>query len=249
MLVDVHAHLDDKSFNSDLDKVIERSKKNNVVSIINCGINPESNRKTLELANKYKIIKAALGLYPIDALKLNNEEIQKEIEFIKQNKEKIIALSEIGLDYKFSKENKKQKEIFLEFVSLAEKFSLPIIVHSRYAEKDIVTILESSKLKKIVFHCFNGDKNLIKRIQDHNWFFSIPPIIVRSEHFQFLVSETDINNLLTETDSPYLSPYFNKRNEPSFVKETIKSISEIKKIKIPETEEIILKNYKNIFLK
>jgi len=162
MLVDVHAHLDDKSFNSDLDKVIERSKKNNVVSIINCGINPESNRKTLELANKYKIIKAALGLYPIDALKLNNEEIQKEIEFIKQNKEKIIALSEIGLDYKFSKENKKQKEIFLEFVSLAEKFSLPIIVHSRYAEKDIVTILESSKLKKIVFHCFNGDKNLIK---------------------------------------------------------------------------------------
>jgi len=109
LLVDVHAHLDLKEFDSDLDEVINRAKTAGIKVIINNGLNPESNRKTLELSKKYEILKPALGLYPDDAIKLTQEQIRDEINFIKRNKDKIIAIGEVGLDYKYCKEKKNQK--------------------------------------------------------------------------------------------------------------------------------------------
>lgn len=248
MLVDVHTHLDDKQFEKDLDKVISRIKKNFVV--INNGVDIKSNRKTLELSNKHSFIKASLGLHPVDALKLTNNQIDKEINFISENKKKIISIGEIGLDYHWIKENKDKKReivIFEKMLSLAEKIKKPAIIHSRKAVEDVLDVLTSFKVK-IVLHSFEAKKKFINKAIEEQFCFSVPPSIIRSDYFQKLVSLVPVSLLLTESDAPYLGPYKNKRNEPSYVVQSIKKISEIKRLPLLKLESDIYKNYTSLFV-
>lgn len=260
LLVDVHAHLDHKLFQKDLDKVISNAKKNNVKAIITNGVNPETNRFALNLAEKHNIVKAALGVYPIDSLNIDMKKgfyplkdnivnVDEEIKFIEKNKDKIAAVGEVGLDYYWDKDHiEEQKKVFEKFIKLAEKIKKPMIVHSRKAEQDAVDLLKSSNLKKVIMHCFSGNFKLVKEIQDNGWYFSIPCIVVKSQQFQKIVEETNISKLLTETDAPFLSPYPNKRNEPRFVIETIKKMAEIKKMNEEEVANNIFMNYQKVFL-
>jgi len=244
ILVDVHAHLD---YLEDLDSVIDNAKKNNVKTIISNGTNPESNRKTLEICKKYDFVKAALGIYPIELKKLSEEDVEKELSFIKKNKKIIVGLGEVGIDYKYGGTIKnKQINLFKQFIELSQKIKKPLIIHSRKAEQDVIDLLESSKAK-VVLHSFEGNFKLVKKAADLGYYFSIPTNIVRSEHFQKLVEETDINQLLTETDSPYLSPFPDKKNEPSFVIESVKKIAEIKNLDIEETANNVFMNYQKVF--
>ena len=262
MLVDIHAHLDHERFKDDLDIVIENARKAGVKAIITSGVNKSTNRKALEIAEKYKdIVKCSLGIYPLDALAeelkkepntfvrdIENLDIDEELKFIMKNKDRIVAVGECGLDFNWTKSfEKEQKSNFQKVIKAVEKINKPIIVHSRKAELEAVEILESCKIKNIVMHCFNGSKKLIKRAVDNGWYFSIPPLIVRLQHFQMMAEIVDINQLLTETDCPYLSPYFGKRNEPAFVIETVKKIAEIKGMNEQEVKENIFKNYNDVF--
>lgn len=253
ILVDVHAHLDWKDF-KDLDEVIERAKLAGVKAIISAGVDPKSNRQVLEIAKRYDIVKAALGIYPPDALgrETNTEnlvDIDKEIEFITLNRSKIIAIGEIGLDYKSEDADKEmQKHVFVNQLRLAKKLNLPIIVHSRKAELEVIEILEKEGMKKVVLHCFSGKTSLIKKAICLGWSFSIPTNVVKSEQFQNLVKIVPLPQLLTETDSPFLSPFQGKRNEPAFVAESVKKIAEIKKLDQLEAANIIYSNYQNMFL-
>ena len=259
LLIDAHCHLDHVFFKDDLDQVIERAKKAGVKVIITSGINPESNRKALALAEKFDIIKVSLGIYPVDALAKEIEvgeypmqpavfNVDEEIEFIRKNKDKSIAVGECGLDYYWIKnKNKEQQEVFSKLISLAEKIKKPIIVHTRKAEEDCVTMLECSKLKNIILHCFSGKKNLVKSASDKGWYFTVPTNVVRSQQFQEMVKMVNIAQLLTETDAPYLSPFKEKKNEPAFVAETIKKIAEIKKMDQEEVANNIFMNYQRIF--
>ncbi len=260
MLVDVHAHLSHERFSKDLDKVIERAKKVGIKAIITSGVNVPTNREALKLSEKYDFVKASLGLYPIDLLDLSSDEsglsrqvepfiLEDEFKFIKKNKDKIVAVGEVGMDFAWDKKyHDKQKKNFEKIITFAEKLKKPIIIHSRKAEKECLDLLESSKLKKVLLHCFSGNKKLIKKAEELGYCFSIPTIIVRLQHFQTLVEMVSMNQLLTETDAPWLSPYPGKRNEPSFIIETIKKISEIKKLNKEEVEKIIFMNYKRFFL-
>jgi TatD DNase family protein len=262
-LIDVHAHLDHALFESDLPDVIERARQAGVKKIIANGVDPQTNRKVLQIAKKYPVVKPALGIYPPDALRtevsedgyplnlktLTMQDIEEELEFIK--KAKPIALGEVGLDYKTgAKEEsgkKEQKQVFQKFIELSEKLKVPLIVHSRKAEPDVVEMLESSNAKKVVLHCFSGKFSLVKRARDNGWSFSIPVNVVRSEQFQNIVAQVNLSQLLTETDAPYLSPFPGKRNEPAFVLESLKKIAEIKQLTLEDTANNILMNYKNLF--
>ena len=247
MLVDVHCHLD---FCKDADKVVENAVNAGVKVIVTSGVSAETNKKALEYAGMYDIVKCSLGLYPPDALTKETGEVvdvDEVIEFIKSNKEKVIAIGEVGLDYKEGKDKQLQKDAFLKMIKLAKELDKPLVVHSRKAEKDVVDMLEESGYKKVVLHCFCGKKNLVKRAADNGWFFSIPTNIVRSEQFQDLVKEVNINQLLTETDAPFLSPYPGKSNEPAFVIESVKKISEIKGFTVEETMKTLFMNYRRLF--
>ena len=264
ILVDIHAHLDHERFKKDLNEVIERARKAGVKRIITSGVNSATNRMVLKIAEKYPdIVKVSFGLYPLDALAKELEEgeasgfprdiqpinVDEELEWIKENKDKCAAIGECGLDFNWGREKElEQKKVFQKVIDLAEKIDKPIVVHTRKAELEAVEMLESSNLKKIVLHCCMARKHLIKKAADNGWYFSIPPIITRLQHFQTMADIVNINQLLTETDAPYLSPFPGERNEPAFVIETIKKIAEIKNFMPEEVANNIWMNYNRVFL-
>lgn len=253
MLVDVHCHLDFEGLSERLDKVIENAKKANVKSIITSGVDPKTNRLALEISSKYDIVKASFGMYPIDALHregIINEpfNVDSELKFLEENKEKFIAIGEIGLDLHNGKDLGQQKEVFSKVLEYAKKLNKPVLIHSRKAETHALDVLESFDMKKVVMHCFTAKKSLVKRAYDMGYSFSIPPIIVRLEQFQQMAELVDINHIFTETDAPFLSPYKDIKNEPAFITETIKKISKIKKMTTEEVENNIFMNYQQMFL-
>jgi len=259
MLIDIHTHLDHAYFDKDRNKVVENAEKENVKVILTAGINPETNRKTLELAKKYEIVKASLGIYPVQTLKKEIEEageplkfydfdIDEEIRFIEENKDTIVGVGEVGLDYKWTRDHDaEQKELFQKMISLAERINKPIIVHSRKAESDCIDMLSSSKIKGVLMHCFSGKKKLVKKIVDKGWYLTAPTCIVRSPQFQSNVRMTPITQLFCETDAPYLSPFKDKRNEPAFVAEAYKQVAELKGMEVEEVVNSMWMNWQKVF--
>ena len=271
LLVDVHTHLDHSLLINKIDEIIHRAKNAGLSHVITNGINPETNRICLELSRKYGIVECGMGVYPRDALKkevetgeaqlkvvncerVRNEahshstefDIDEEISFIKENKESIVAVSEVGLDFVHG-ENRHQIEDFEKMIKLAEELKKPIVVHSRKAEQKCDEMLESSKNKKIVMHCFSGKKSLVKRIADNGWFLTVPAIVVRSQQFQDIAKNVPISQLFCETDSPYLSPYKEQSNEPAFVIESYSKIAEIKNMDVNEVMNNIYMNWQRVF--
>jgi len=249
LLVDVHAHLDHERFKGELDAVLRRAKQAGIVKILNSGTNQDSNRVALHLSDTYDIIEATLGLYPTLVDTLTDEQINNELDFIRSKKDSIFGVGECGLDYnEDASKIAEQKDMFQKIIEVVERIKKPIVIHSRKAELDCIEILESSKIKKVVMHSFGGKKSLIKRAADLGFTFSVPPVITRLQHFETLVGLVDISQLLTETDAPYLSPYAGERNEPAFVKETIKKIAEIKNMTEDDVANNVYMNYTNVFL-
>jgi len=245
MLVDVHAHLDNELF-LDINKILENAKDSNVSAIINCGLNKESNRKTMELSKKFGIIKPALGFYPCYAESKSKENILKEIEWIKKNKP--FAIGEIGMDGKEGKNLEVQKEYLLLFLKLAKELDIPAIIHSRKAEAETLKIIKEFGYKKIVMHCFTGNRALFNAASDMDLYFSIPVTVIKSLQFQEMVKDIKLTRILTETDAPFLGPEQGILNEPKNITLSIKKISEIKKINHEECEKIIFMNYQRLFL-
>ena len=245
MFIDIHSHID---ICKDIDTFIKNAKKKNV-KILTAGTSPKSNREILKLKIKYPEIKICLGIYPIDALKISEKEIDSEIEFIKKNKEKISAIGEVGIDLKHAKEDslETQKENLKKFVNLARELNIPVVIHSRKAEKECIELLEKLNYNKIIMHCFSGNMNLVDKIIKNNWNLSIPANVKHSEHFQKIVEVTPIENLFCETDSPFLHPDKLRDNEPSNVIESYKKISEIKNLPLVEVEKQIEENYNELF--
>lgn len=241
MFIDVHTHLTDKAFDTDRTEVISRSQ---CVALINNGYTIADNRATLALAKQFPLVKVALGLHPSETAVLSQKDIDTEIAWIA--KQKCVAIGEIGLDFTYE-EHEKQIVSFKKLIELALKKNLPMIIHSRKAEKEVLDILEEMKAKKVILHCFSGKVKLVDRAEKLGYTFSIPPIVNHSQQFQDLVKKVSLTKLLTETDSPFLSPKKGERNEPAYVEITVKKIAEIKGMDAKEVENAIFANYQRMF--
>ena len=260
-LVDVHCHLNQEYFLDKLDEVLERAKKAGLKAIIVSGTNHLANKQVLELAKKDPILKVSLGMHPIDALGLSEGEtgipkqeekidLEKEFEFMEKNKDGMLAIGEIGLDFHWDQEHhEEQKEIFRKIIRFAIRIKKPIIVHTWDAEEESVDILEEEVHGEIpiILHCFGGRKSLITRAKEFGYYFTVPPSILRIGNFQTLVRKVDLKQLLTETDAPWQSPFKGERNEPAYVLETIKKIAKIKKLSEEEVADQIWENYERVF--
>ncbi len=259
-LIDVHAHLDDERFEKDLDNVIDNAKEKGVELIISSGVNPETNRKVLEISKKDKILKASFGLYPLDSIaekvngisddyprKIVPFSVDEELKWIEEHKDDCVAIGEIGLDFQIAPDYKKEQiEVFEKVLKLAKRLNKIVVIHSRKAELECIEILEKFEMKKVVMHCFSGKKSLIKRCVDNGWFLSVPPVITRLDHFKVLVGIVPLENLLTETDAPYLSSVAGERNEPANVSVTINEIAKIKELSEEEVAEKIWENWNRL---
>ena len=239
--IDVHCHLE---MCKSIGKCVENAVGKNVNLILTQGTDVKTNRKALELSEKYDEVKACLGIYPMDALKMSDKDIESEINFIRKNKDKIAAIGEVGIDFKKDSENhERQKRIFSNFVKLSMEIDKPIIVHSRKAEKECIEILEKMKAKKVIMHCFCGKRKLVERIVKNNWYLTIPTSVKNGQQFQDNADLVPINQLFCETDSPFLHPDKKDNNEPANVVVSYEKIAEIKGMKLNEVMDKIFENY------
>lgn len=248
MFIDCHCHLDHFS-EKKIKKIIGNARSAGVSAILSAGTNVASNRKVLGLVKEYSEVLACLGVYPLDALKMSDDKLDKEIDFIRENRGDMVGIGEVGMDFKETDERDRQEKNFRKFISLAMELDKPVIVHSRKAERECIEVLESMGATRVVMHCFSGKLSLVTRILDNGWYLTIPANVTRSRHFQEIVGMAPLSQLLCETDSPYLHPLGadGGENEPANVVESYKKIAEIKGIGIKECEKEIDKNYTKLF--
>lgn len=260
-LIDVHCHLNHQSYEADLDQVLQRAQQAGLQAIFASGTNPAANRQILELVKKHPLIKASLGIHPIDAVGLSEGEtgipkqtgpvdLVKEFQFIKKNIDKVIAIGEVGLDYHWDKDHhQEQQEIFRKIIKFAISVKKPLICHTWDAEIDALDILEQEVHGEIpvILHCFGGRKALISRAKELGYYFTLPPSIIKNSTYKTIAQKVDLKQLLTETDAPWQSPVSSERNEPAKVRIAIDKIAEIKKLTAEQVAEQIWQNYVKIF--
>lgn len=261
--IDVHTHLTHRDFSEDRADVIQRAKNAGLGAIVVNGLGPQSNREILELAKNYPLIKAALGIYPVEAV---NEElpenfkfqcerfsVEEEIKFIRKLalEKKISAVGECGLDAYHLEDVTfpKQEAVFSALIQVAIEADLPIITHSRKREERVLEMLAKHGAKKVNMHCFSGKiKSAVQAAERWSWCFSIPANIQRSHSFQTLAKKLPPECILTETDAPYLGPDLGLRNEPANVVKTIASIAHLRGWEQEYTLHRVWENYQRLFL-
>ncbi len=251
-MIDSHCHLDHEPLNENIDLIIERSKKIGLTKLLTISTTFESFKKILDIIKIDPIIFGTFGIHPHETEK-NVASKNLIIENINLNK-KLIGVGETGLDFYYNHSNKMvQIKSFETHIEAAIDLNLPIIVHSRNAEKETFEILNSYKNNKpkILMHCFTGSKEFAKKLIDINSFFSASGIITfkNSIDLQETFKTIPLNRLLIETDSPYLAPIpmRGKKNEPSFIKYTLEKLGELRSLSFDKITEITTNNFDKLF--
>ncbi|MHA1349765.1 MAG: TatD family hydrolase [Promethearchaeota archaeon] len=247
--MDVHCHI---NLYLAIDKVIKNAQEVGVEKIITVAMSSISQERVLEIANKHSEIYASLGIHP-EEVKMN-EEIERQldsiIDLIKQNKQNICAIGEIGLDHYFVKDKELyplQKTIFEKMLLLAQDLELPVNLHTKGAEKIVFDTLPSYKIPNVNIHWYSGPENFLKLGMDRGYYFSITPAISYSPVVKKVVLNVDKEHLLLESDGPV--KYSGKIGVPAMVKNVLNSISMLKKINSDELEKQIEENTRKIFPK
>jgi TatD DNase family protein len=243
MLFDTHAHLNFNTFKDDSFDVLQKSLDNDVW-MINVGSQYGTSKRAVTMAEKYeKGAYAAVGLHPIYAEETFDYEKYKELA---QSK-KVVAIGEIGLDYKqeYVSFKEKQKEVFLKQLDLAKELNLPVIIHCRMAHEDLIGILKP-RLSGVM-HCFTGDWAQAQQYLDMGLHLGFNGIIFKFDVDE-VIEKVPLEKILIETDCPYLTPPpMTGRNEPIFVRYVAEKIAKIKGLSYNEISRITTENAKKLF--
>ena len=252
---DSHAHLDDEKFNEDREELILEIKKAGITKFISAGYSLEGSIRAIELSKKYDFIYPTCGISPND-IPQTEEELWKNLdkieELIKENP-KIVAVGEIGLDYYWEKENKEmQKLAFIEQIKIANKYDLPIVIHTREAVMDTLEILKENPVnKKGIFHCCPLNRELVKEALKLGFYISFagPVTFKNSKNANEIIEMVPNDKMLIETDSPYLSPepLRGRRNDPRNVKYIAQKIADVKNMTIEEVAKQTYENAEKIY--
>jgi len=253
MLIDTHCHLDFPDFDPDRDTVLENARAAGVEAVINVGASLKGSRDAVNLAVKYPDVFASVGIHPHDA-RLSSPEVLSEIEGLLENR-KVVAIGEVGLDYyRNLSEPSVQVEVFRAFIGMALKARLPLIIHTRQAEKETLEILGSyGGLKSIgvVIHCFSGSEDFLKKCLDSGFFvsFTCNATYTKAQNIKNLVRLVPMERTFLETDAPFLAPEGKrgKRNEPANLVELAKEVAWLKNIDFERVCAETTKNARKFF--
>jgi TatD DNase family protein len=232
--------------------VIEEAKSVGVEKIIAVSMSAVSIERILEISDRYKEIYPALGIHP-EEVRMNREienQLESVINIIRENKKKICAIGEIGLDHHFVKEKELyplQEKIFEKMLSLAQELELPVNLHTKGAEKLVFEMLPSYNIPNVNIHWYSGPQEFLNLGIDRGYFFSITPAISYSPAVKKTVETTDEKLLLLESDGPV--KYSGKDGTPAMIRNVLKTISKFKHISSDELESQIFENTKKIFPK
>ena len=247
-MIDTHCHLL-KEYYPNLDNTFKELKENNIDAVIVNGCDKTSNIEVLEIIKKYDIAYGAIGFHPTELTNIKEDDL-KWLE-INLQKDKIVAIGEIGLDYHYENTDKeKQKYFFKRQLLLAQKYNKPVIIHSRDAIQDTYNILSSVKVKGVL-HCYSGSLEMAKEFTKIGYFLGIGGIITfkNAKNIIEVIKNIDSKYILLETDSPYLAPepYRGQINSPVYLKYILEKISEIKNIDYKEMEKMTNYNARCLF--
>lgn len=244
---DTHAHIFNEYYN-DLNKVIEDAKNNSVYKIINAATNFNNIEEVFETSKKYPNIYACIGLHPEDLVK-DYTKLEKYIVDNVNNK-KLVAIGEIGLDYYYTKENKNEQiELFEYQLSLAEKYGLPVVVHSREATLDTINSLKKFKVKGVI-HCFSGSLETANILINMGFYIGVGGVMTfKNSKIDTIIKEIPLDRIILETDSPYLTPEpFRKySNEPKYIKTIAEYLANLKNISLEEVSRVTEKNVSDLY--
>jgi len=254
--LDAHIHLSDSDYAQNVGKIVEEAMQLGVFALVANSMDLESSRKSLQLAEEYPDhVYAAVGIHPWNTNKLAPNETQDTIDLIfenAENKQRLVAVGEIGLDATYSGNGEPteiQMHVFHEMLSAAEKSSLPVIIHSRGTTSQIVSLLPSYKINKVLLHWFSQPHSLINKIVDRGYYITEGPPAVFSGGIQEVIRRIPLTNLMTETDGPvrFRGPFKGKLTTPSFIPTVVEAIAELKKKEKSEVANQIFQNFIDFF--
>lgn len=252
MLIDTHAHIDFGEYGETLAKTLKNASDAGVEKIIIPGVEPEGFERIMGLTSSYDRLYGAIGIHPSEAKKWNGNS-SEQIKSLAQNP-KIVAVGEIGLDYYWDKTyNDLQKEVFRKQIEIAKELKKPVIVHDREAHHDTFEILKETRAKEIgvVMHCFSGSPEFALECVKEGFYIALGGVVTfkNAKKPQEVAKVVPLENLLLETDSPYLTPepYRGKVNSPANVRIVAEAIAKLKNISFEEVEKQTTLNAKRLF--
>ncbi|MCL1858173.1 MAG: TatD family hydrolase [Oscillospiraceae bacterium] len=246
MLIDVHAHYDDRRYNSDRDEVIKKVRQNGVDRIINSGSSIKSSRTSADLANKYDFIYATIGVHPHETERTPDNTLDILANLLKNKK--VLAIGEIGLDFfhDFS-DRDAQRLWFKKQMDFAQDIKYPVVIHDRDAHGECLDMIKKYRgLINGLFHCFAGSVEMAKELIKSGYMMSFGGVVTftNARTCREVIKEVPIDYIMLETDCPYLTPhpYRGERNDSGYLFLVAQKIAEIKNI---TAEEVILKTGEN----
>ncbi len=233
MLIDSHVHLDDLRYDTDRNAVLQRAEAAEVEAMVTIGCDLATSRAAVTLAQAHPRVFATIGVHPHEAKEIKEGWYEAFRSLARQPK--VVAYGEIGLDYHYDHSPREvQRERFREQIHLARELALPLVIHTREAQEDTVTILREEGAKDLggVFHCFSGDAWLAKDALDLGFHLSFSGVLTfkNATMLRDIAKTVPLDRLMIETDCPYLTPvpYRGKRNEPAYVQYVAETLAEVR---------------------
>lgn len=257
MIYETHAHYDDKKFDEDRVELLSHLRENNIGTVVNVGANIKGSKASINLAEQYDDVYAAIGVHPEDVAELEEE----KLDWLRTNTShpKVVAIGEIGLDYYWCKdpeERKKQRYWFKRQLQLAKEVGLPVIIHSRDAAEDTLDILSwysNNNGQTGIVHCYSYSVEHAREYVKMGWYIGVGGVVTfkNGRKLQEVVAEIPIERIVIETDSPYMAPepHRGERNDSSYLKHVVEKIAEIKGMTPDEVEKITYENGLKVYNK
>jgi len=253
MLVDTHCHLDCDDFDRDLSDVLERARRSGVARMITVGCNRQSSERSVELSGMFEELYAAVGIHPHDARHADSTTLDALARLAEQNR-KVVAIGEIGLDYyRDLSPRDVQRDVFRQCIRLAVRLKLPLIVHSRDAMEDTLSLLKDEIPGKVrgVMHCFSGDQGALRHCLELGLFISCTCAVTFSNasRLKEVARAIPVERLLLETDSPYMAPqeFRGKRNEPAYIVSLAQELARLHALTPEDIGRITTHNAQDLF--
>jgi len=252
-LVDAHIHLSDNEYSGCVDEIVQEAKALNVVALVSNSMDLKTSIGSLELAERFpSMVYAAVGIHPWTVNDLTDDQFQETMDFIsrKAKSKGLIAIGEIGLDFKYMNIWDRQLKVFDSMLHLAEKLELPAIIHSRGTTAQIVDMLPSYSVKKVLLHWFSNPISALTKAVDHGFYISEGAPVVFSNGIRDVVKKVPMENLLTETDGPvrfFKPPFQGKRTTSAFIPTIVNAIAEVRKMDPESVAEHVRENFEGFF--
>lgn len=251
--VDAHVHLSDAEYAGHVDEIVADARNSETVALVSNSMDLHTSLETLKLAEEHKgLVYAALGIHPWNVNVLKENELEETLKLIadQSQKKKVIAIGEIGLEAKYQTLWDKQLTVFDKMLRLAETLQLPVIVHSRGTTAQIVDMLPSYNIKRVLLHWFSYPLTALSQAISHGYYITEGPPAAYSNGIREVIAQVPLTNLLTETDGPvkyYKQPFNGEMTKPSFIRAVVEAIGDIKKIPAEDVAEQIASNFETFF--